>query len=114
MAITDVVLGGTSILGGRGTFLGTVLGLFAIVILQNGLRLSGQPAELAGVLTGVLLVGTILFDRLSMRISSAREAPEEEFDLRNSQLAILSGVILVAALIVAGSNWWSTRSLVKE
>ena len=125
MAITAVVLGGTSIFGGRGTILGTVLGLFAIVILQNGLRLSGQPAELAGVLTGVLLVGTILFDRLSMRISSARQASrsfesrdqqllEEEFDLRNSQLAILSGVILVAALIVAGSNWWSTRSLVKE
>lgn len=114
MAITAVILGGTSIFGGRGTILGTVLGLFAIVILQNGLRLSGQPAELAGVLTGVLLVGTILFDRLSMCISSAREASEEEFDLRNSQLAILSGVILVAALIVAGSNWWSTRSLVKE
>ena len=129
MAITAVVLGGTSIFGGRGTILGTVLGLFAIVILQNGLRLSGQPAELAGVLTGVLLVGTILFDRVSMRISSARQASrnmeaqvaiadqqllEEEFDLRNSQLVILSGVILVAALIVAGSNWWSTRSLVRE
>ena len=129
MAITAVVLGGTSIFGGRGTVLGTVLGLFAIVILQNGLRLSGQPAELAGVLTGVLLIGTILFDRLSLHISSARHAShssegpsafagqqllEEEFDLRNSQLAILSGVILVAALIVAGSNWWSTRSLVKE
>lgn len=129
MAITAVVLGGTSIFGGRGTILGTVLGLFAIVILQNGLRLSGQPAELAGVLTGVLLIGTILFDRLSLRISAARHAShssedrlaiadqqlsEEEFDLKNSQLAILSGVILVAALIVAGSNWWSTRSLVKE
>jgi rhamnose transport system permease protein len=118
MAITAVVLGGTSIFGGRGTVLGTVLGLFAIVILQNGLRLSAQPAELAGILTGVLLVGTILFDRLSMRISSrtseAQQLTEEEFDLRNSQLAILSGVILVAALIVAGSNWWSTRSLVKE
>ena len=118
MAITAVVLGGTSIFGGRGTVLGTVLGLFAIVILQNGLRLSAQPAELAGVLTGVLLVGTILFDRLSLRVSSrsseAQQLSEEEFDLRNSQLAILSGVILAAALIVAGSNWWSTRSLVKE
>ncbi len=40
MAITAVVLGGASIFGGRGTILGTVLGLFAIVILQNGLRLS--------------------------------------------------------------------------
>jgi len=118
MAITAVVLGGTSIFGGRGTILGTMLGLFAIVILQNGLRLSGQPAELAGVLTGVLLVGTIVFDRVSMRIRQAANADkqlsEEEFDLRNSQLAILSGVILVAALIVTGGNWWSTRSLLKE
>ena len=42
MAITAVVLGGTSIFGGRGTILGTILGLLAIVVLQNGMRLSGQ------------------------------------------------------------------------
>src|ERR1035437_5933969 len=58
IAITAVVLGGASIFGGRGTVLGTVLGLFAIVILQNGLRLSGLPTELAGILTGVLLIVT--------------------------------------------------------
>src|SRR6185369_17060972 len=117
MAITAVVLGGTSIFGGRGTILGTVLGLFAIVILQNGLRLSAQPAELAGILTGVLLVGTILSDRLaqlSKREVRDQQLSEEEFELRNSQLAVLSGVILVAALIVAGSNWWLTRSLKEE
>ena len=134
MAITAVVLGGTSIFGGRGTVLGTVLGLFAIVILQNGLRLSGQPAELAGVLTGVLLVGTILIDRLSSRLKARRHASvgaervltdrqsaignrqsfEEDFEVRNSQIAILSGVILLAAVIVAGSNWWSTHSLREE
>ncbi|HUE82889.1 MAG TPA: substrate-binding domain-containing protein [Pyrinomonadaceae bacterium] len=116
MAITAVVLGGASIFGGRGTVLGTVLGLFAIVILQNGLRLSGQPAELAGILTGVLLVGTILIDRLSTR---AREQPHgqsiaEEFEVRNSQIAILSAVILGAALIVAGSNWLLMRSVWQE
>lgn len=119
MAITAVVLGGTSIFGGRGTVLGTVLGLFAIVILQNGLRLSSQPAELAGILTGALLVGTILIDRLAQlakRESAIRDQQlsEEEFELRNSQLAVLSGVILVAALIVAGSNWWLTHSLKEE
>ena len=133
MAITAVVLGGTSIFGGRGTVLGTVLGLFAIVILQNGLRLSAQPAEFAGILTGVLLVGTILIDRLSTRLGQRqvsvgaeaalanrqsaignRQLLEEEFEVRNSQIAILSGVILLAALIVAGSNLWSTRSLIHE
>lgn len=112
MAITAVVLGGTSIFGGRGTVTGTVLGLFAIVILQNGLRLSAQPAELAGILTGALLVGTILIDRFSAHVD--RETTTEEFEVRNSQVAILSVVILAAALIVAGSNWLSTRSLREE
>src|SRR5713226_6564825 len=125
MAITAVVLGGTSIFGGRGTVLGTVLGLFAIVILQNGLRLSAQPAELAGILTGVLLVGTILLDRLSTwhRLQSVQSSAAartegrssvEEEQVRNSQVAILSGVIVLAALIVAGSNWFLVRSLRPE
>src|SRR5882672_8027042 len=65
MAITAVVLGGASIFGGRGTLWGTALGLFAIVILQNGLRLADLPAELSGILTGALLVITICVDRLS-------------------------------------------------
>jgi rhamnose transport system substrate-binding protein len=116
MAITAVVLGGASIFGGRGTVLGTLLGLFGIVILQNGLRLSGQPAELAGILTGVLLVATILLDRLSTR-ARARPARTQTFaeeeEVRNSQVAVLSAVILLGALIVAGSNWMLVRS-VKE
>lgn len=116
MAITAVVLGGASIFGGRGTALGTVLGLFAIVILQNGLRLSSQPAELAGILTGALLVTTILLDRLSRRAAKAparvaHTISEEESEVRNSQVGILSAVVLGAALIVAGSNWLSVKTL---
>ena len=55
-AITAVVLGGTSIFGGTGTVHGTVLGLAGLVLLQNGLRLADLPAELAGILTGALLL----------------------------------------------------------
>jgi rhamnose transport system permease protein len=58
-AITAVVLGGTSIFGGRGSVWGTMLGLVALGVLANGLRLADQPAELAGVLTGILLVVAI-------------------------------------------------------
>jgi len=114
MAITAVVLGGASIFGGRGTILGTVLGLFAIVLLQNGLRLTGQPAELAGILTGVLLVATIVVDLLSRRARSRPTFPTiatEQDEVRNSQVAVLSAVILAGALIVAASNWMLVRSL---
>ncbi len=117
IAITAVVLGGASIFGGRGTVLGTVLGLFAIVILQNGLRLSGQPTELAGILTGVLLVVTILIDRLSRRRETRSQShgiSQEEFEVKNWQIGVLSGVILAAALIVAGSNWLLVRSIKDE
>lgn len=113
-AITAVVLGGASICGGRGTVLGTILGLYALVVLQNGLRLAALPAELTGVLTGVLLVGTVALHGLQpwkkQRIR-AEGAHLEEFHLKNWQLVLLSGVMLLCALIVAGSNWMLVRSL---
>jgi rhamnose transport system substrate-binding protein len=117
MAITAVVLGGASIFGGRGTILGTVLGLFSIVLLQNGLRLTGQPAELSGILTGVLLIGTIvvdLFSRQAKSRPSLSSIATEQPDVRNSQVAVLSAVILAGALIVAASNWMLVNSLRQE
>jgi ribose/xylose/arabinose/galactoside ABC-type transport system permease subunit len=55
-AITAVVLGGTSIFGGIGSVHGTLLGVAAIAILNNGLVHARQPREVAGMLTGVLLL----------------------------------------------------------
>ena len=70
-AITAVVLGGTSIFGGKGTVHGTLLGLLAVALLQNGLRLADLPAELAGMLTGVLLIAAIGANRLFSERSRA-------------------------------------------
>ena len=111
MAITAVVLGGTSIFGGRGTIQGTLLGLLAIVILQRGVRLADLPAELAGILTGVLLLATIILDQLSARPAAPARPTQGEFEVKNSQVAILCTVILAAALIVAASNWYLVQSL---
>jgi len=55
-AITAVVLGGTSIFGGLGSIHGTLLGVAAIAILNNGLVHARQPREVAGMLTGALLL----------------------------------------------------------
>ena len=71
-AITAVVLGGTSVFGGRGTLWGTLLGLFALTVLRNGLQLAALPSELAGVLTGTLLLVTIAIDRARTRIVRRR------------------------------------------
>jgi ribose/xylose/arabinose/galactoside ABC-type transport system permease subunit len=73
-AITAVVLGGTSIFGGRGNIHGTLIGLFAIVVLQQGLVLSDGPAALGGILTGVLLVGAIVVNRAVARLSARRRS----------------------------------------
>jgi rhamnose transport system permease protein len=108
-AITAVVLGGTSVFGGRGTISGAIFGLFALSILQNGLHLAALPSELTGVLTGVLLVTTISIDRLRRRASVTLN--EETSSVKNSQVAILCGAVLIGSLIVAGTNVWLVHSL---
>jgi rhamnose transport system permease protein len=111
LAITAVVLGGTSIFGGRGSIPGALLGLFAIAVLQNGLQLADLPRELAGILTGILLLATIGLDGWLTRTPTPTRSTEEEMTVKNSQVAVLSIVILLAAFIVAASNWLLVRSL---
>ncbi|RYD63300.1 MAG: ABC transporter permease [Verrucomicrobiaceae bacterium] len=72
LAITAVVLGGTSIFGGIGTVQGTLLGLAVLAVLKNGLFLSDQPSELANILTGALLLAVLAGDALMRRWSVYR------------------------------------------
>jgi rhamnose transport system permease protein len=110
-AITAVVLGGTSVFGGRGTIGGTLLGLAAISIMRNGLELAGLPSELAGVMTGTLLIATIALDRVRMGARPAPARAAEDVEVKNTQVAALCAAVIVAAVIVAGTNAWLVRSL---
>ena len=62
--ITGVVLGGTSIFGGKGTIIGTALGLILIQALKNGLALSGVKGDGTIVVIGVVLIVAILASAL--------------------------------------------------
>ncbi len=66
-AITAVVLGGTSIFGGRGTILGTILGLCLIQALKNGLSLAGVKGDGTVMLIGVVLILAVLASTLFER-----------------------------------------------
>ena len=68
-----MVLGGTSIFGGAGSILGTLLGVAAIAVLNNGLVHARQPREVAGMLTGALLLLALSSGVVTKRISSWRE-----------------------------------------
>jgi rhamnose transport system permease protein len=77
-AITAVVLGGTSIFGGVGSVHGTLLGVAAIAVLNNGLVHARQPREVAGMLTGVLLLvalGASALPKLLAKLRAPRHAP---------------------------------------
>jgi len=115
-AITAVVLGGTSVFGGRGTVWGTLFGLFSISVLQNGLRLAALPSELTGVLTGSVLILTIAIGRWrtaspAATIVRSEATIEEAPPMRNTQLAVLCATVLAGSLIVAATNIWLVRSL---
>lgn len=70
LAITAVVLGGASIFGGTGTVQGTLLGVAVLAVLKIGLTLSDQPSELAGILTGGLLLLVLTSEALVKKIAA--------------------------------------------
>jgi fructose transport system permease protein len=66
-SITAVVLGGTSLFGGRGSVLGTLIGALIVGIFRNGLQLMGVPSIYQVLITGVLVILAVSVDQLARR-----------------------------------------------
>ena len=66
-AISAAVIGGTSLGGGEGTILGTVIGAFLISTLTNGLRILSVPQEWQTVITGTIVVVAVYLDIVRRR-----------------------------------------------
>ena len=103
-AITAVVLGGTSVFGGRGSLLGSLLGLFFLSVLQDGMHLLALPSELTGVFTGLLLLGIVGMEQIRVRRSKQKRQPDgagAHNRVLLQRLAGWGGGLLVLALVAA-------------
>jgi fructose transport system permease protein len=66
-AITAVVLGGTSLFGGRGIILGSLAGAVVVGVLRNGLTLMGVSSVYQVLVTGILVILAVAIDQLSRK-----------------------------------------------
>jgi ribose transport system permease protein len=66
-AIAAVVIGGTSLAGGRGSILGTIIGALIMSVLLNGLRVLSVAQEWQTVVTGVIIIAAVYADMLRRR-----------------------------------------------
>lgn len=66
-AITAVVLGGTSLFGGRGVILGTLVGALIVGVFRNGLTLMGVSSVYQVLVTGVLVILAVAADQMSRK-----------------------------------------------
>jgi ribose/xylose/arabinose/galactoside ABC-type transport system permease subunit len=71
-AIAAAVLGGTSLAGGRGTVIGTVVGALILATLRNGLQLAGVDVAWYTVIVGLTIVGAVALDERVRKIAVAR------------------------------------------
>jgi fructose transport system permease protein len=66
-SITAVVLGGTSLFGGRGMIIGTLVGALIVGVFRNGLTLMGVPSVYQILITGILVILAVATDKMSHR-----------------------------------------------
>ena len=62
--IAAVVVGGTSLSGGEGKMLGTLIGAFIIAVIQNGMNLTNVESYTQMIVLGLVILGAVLLDRL--------------------------------------------------
>jgi fructose transport system permease protein len=66
-SITAVVLGGTSLFGGRGSVVGTLIGALIVGVIRSGLQIIGVASIYQTLITGILVIAAVALDKLAHR-----------------------------------------------
>ncbi len=107
-AIAAAVIGGTSLMGGKGRLSGTLIGALIMGTLRNGLNLLNVPSAWEGLVIGVVLVLAVVLDRFRRSRSSLGQTPSRR-GIWRAAVAAGFALSMVAAWNVRASmtttNW---------
>lgn len=96
--IAAVVVGGTSLSGGKGRILGTLIGAFIISVLQNGMNLLGVESYTQQVILGGVILAAVLVDKLRGRSAAATSSTSPSAFPRWGWIAVAAVVLLAASV----------------
>ena len=108
--IAAVVVGGTSLSGGEGKILGTLIGALFIAVIENGMNLTNVDPFTQMIVFGAVILAAVLLDTLKKRVCAARRQCE-----RGCVTKVALGVAALGALIPDAhqsqpSDWMYVRS----
>lgn len=86
--IAAVVVGGTSLMGGQGKIMGTLIGAFIIAVIQSGMNQVGIESNTQKVAFGLVIVGAILSDKYKRK------------EITSLQLSLLIGATAIAGIVI--------------
>lgn len=108
--IAAVVVGGTSLSGGTGRILGTLIGAFIISVIQNGMNLLGVESYTQQVVLGAVILGAVLLDKLRSQPMQRSQSTSRAGTLFKPKVVAAGGALLGVALLVWLSPWSASKS----
>lgn len=113
-AIAAVVIGGTSLSGGVGTILGTVIGAFIMSVLTNGLKVMAVPQQWQNVIIGIVLILSVLLDIIRKKQSNSVEVKRTGPAAIKSRKWVLGSIVAVMIVGLTGGVWMMNQPSANE
>jgi ribose/xylose/arabinose/galactoside ABC-type transport system permease subunit/ABC-type sugar transport system substrate-binding protein len=98
-AIAAAVIGGTSLMGGEGRVMGTLIGALIMAVLRNGLNLLNVPSSWEGVVVGTVLIAAVIVDRARHRTRPAGRSSGWRRHRARLALGTLFASLVVGAIV---------------